>query len=111
VEARVLGDVHHARPSEQGAVRIDDGRTIVGGILVSLEQIQDDDDAELLGERLEHLDCRARHWLSKIANVAGRRLLWVEGREGKLGKRHELCAATGRATHNLNGATPIRRQV
>ena len=54
VEARVLGDVHHPRPAEERPSRVDDRRAVVRGVAVALEQIHDDHDAELAGERGEH---------------------------------------------------------
>ena len=65
VEARVVGDVDHARHAEQRAVGVDDRRAVEGPVAVALEEVEHDDHAELARLALERVGGRAGHGLGQ----------------------------------------------
>ena len=86
VEAGVVGDVDHAGPAEQRAVRVDDRRAIERAVAVALVQIQHDDDAEFARAARERIRGRARHRLARAATATS-----PAGRCGK--KRSKASSA------------------
>ncbi len=84
VEAGLVRDVDHPRPPEKRPVGVDDRRTVVCVISITLEEVEHDDDTEVCRPPRERLGGRAGNGLRPLEPLRGRRLLGVEGLESEL---------------------------
>jgi hypothetical protein len=102
VKVFVLGDVHHARPTEQRAVGVEDGRGVERAVSIALHQVEDDDHSPVGGGLGEGLRRGARHRLGEIEGALvslrdGHPR--VERRERELGEDDEISPSVGGRPH------------
>ena len=115
VEARVFGDVDHPRAPKQPPVRIDDWRAVVRATALPLEEVENDDHAELTRRRREGIDSRSRNGLSQSGHIRTSgplRMKWLERQLRETDERSPF--ARGRfecAEAALDVRRPVGRRV
>lgn len=96
MKARVLGDVNHPRPTEQCAVCIDHGRTVDRSIAITLEQVEQCDDAEFARLHCERVGDRAWYQFGLRQRFRTGGALRIERLERKLRKSDDRSAVARR---------------
>ena len=107
MEARIVGDVDHARPAEKRAVRVDDRRAVERPVAVALEEIEHDDDAEVTCRPRKEVGRRARDGLRKLPRRIPGGPLRMEPLERELRERDDRRPVAGRAREGLEPATHV----
>jgi hypothetical protein len=99
--------VDHPRSADQGAVGVDDRRTVIAAIAVPLIEVEDDHDAKLGGAGGKGFGHRARDFFGQLPRPIARGALRVEGLEGELCEAHQFCASGGRGLQSTKAALKI----
>jgi len=102
-----MGDVHHARHTQQRTVCINHWGRIKGSVSCMFKQVQHDHDAQLFGELLEHLCGRSRDGLSKSEPIPFEAMLREEGLECHFGKGDDVRTLGCGPAHILQSGLPI----